>query len=572
MLESPAGTESREVDERYQVLFAKSKVPMLLIDPQDGSIVDANEAACQYYGYGTERIRSMHITDINTFSPEQVKEEMQRAAREQRSHFYFRHRLAGGEIRDVEVHSGPLTINGQHLLYSVIHDITERREAERALRESESRFRNIMEHAPLGLVITDLEGRFIQVNQALCDIVGLQRDAFDGLTINDITYPDDRAISKQYLQSLLDENNEVIKYEKRYVRTDGRPVWVQLSVTLERDSAGTPLYFISLVEDISRRKEAEQRISFLAHHDRLTELPNRELFSDRLARSIAHAKRRNKLLALFFLDLDGFKAVNDNFGHAAGDTVLQAVAKRMLACVRDVDTVARVGGDEFAIVFEEIEKPLDVAVVAEKIIQQLSAPVALPDGRECHVGVSIGIAIYPDNGRELDRLMSAADDAMYASKRHGKSTYTYSKDGLHTGNHPWIEAYVLGEPETDRQHQILVRILNELNDAVRRNDPPGNVAQLFDELIAAAESHFAVEEQMMDKYAYPERTLHADEHRRLLQEAHYLKEKLAQGGELLVLQSLKDWLLAHTLHVDKSFVDYLARHGVLPRHAGHAAE
>jgi len=557
----------RESGERYRALFTKAKIPMLLIDPQDGAIVEANEAACRYYGYAPEQITGMFITEINTFTPEQVREEMQRANQEKRNHFFFRHRLANGEVRDVEVHSGPLTINSRHLLYSVIHDITERRQAEQNLQASEARFRHILEHAPLGISITDMGGHFIQVNQAFCDIVGYRQDELRDMVIDDITHPDDRVNKKQGMHDLLVGEEKAVKYEKRYVRKDGQHIWIQVSVSIERDQNQAPLYFIRMVEDISRRKQVEQRISFLAHHDRLTELPNRDLFLDRFSGSISRAKRKQKKLALFFLDLDEFKEVNDNYGHEAGDFVLKTVARRLVACVRSVDTVARQGGDEFAIIFDEIENPKDVAPVAEKIIHQLSQTVVVQGTCECNIGVSIGIAIYPDNGDEIDRLMSAADDAMYDSKRRGKNTYTYFEGKAHeyVSNRPWItldDGRLFGEPEIDRQHQEMVETINRLNDAVRNNDTPEVIAHLFDELIAHAESHFAVEEQMMEKHGYPERGVHKNEHKRLIEEAHYLKEKLARGGELLVLQSLKDWLLAHIIHVDKPFVEYLARHGV----------
>lgn len=567
MLDEKLAEEMRESGDRYRVLFTKAKIPMLLIDPQDGAIVEANEAACRYYGYDPEQISGMHITDINTFTPEQVEEEMRRADQEKRSHFYFRHRLANGEVRDVEVHSGPLTIDSRHLLYSVIHDTTERRQAEQRLQASEARFRHILEYAPLGISITDMSGRFIQVNKAFCEIIGYPRDELLDMVIDDITYPDDRNNKKQGLHDLLNGEEKTVKYEKRYVRKNGQQIWIQVSVSIERDQDQAPLYFIRMVEDISRRKQVEQRISFLAQHDRLTELPNRDLFMDRFSGSISRARRKHKKLALFFLDLDEFKEVNDNYGHEAGDVVLKTVSRRLVACVRDVDTVARLGGDEFAIIFDEVENTVDVAPIAEKIIKQLSRTVVVQGTCECNIGVSIGIAIYPENGDEIDRLMSAADDAMYTSKRHGKNTYTYFKGQAYgyASNHPWIvldDERLFGEPEIDRQHQEMVGTLNKLNDAVRNNALPEEVGRLFDELIAYTESHFAVEEQMMDKYNYPERGVHKNEHKRLIAEAHYLKGKLAQGGELLVLQSLKDWLLAHIVHVDKPFVEYLSRHGV----------
>lgn len=272
-----------QTEERYRMLFTKAKIPMLLIDPQDGAIVEANEAACRYYGYSPEQVGGLHIADINTCTPEQVQDEMERAMQKKRDHFFFRHRLANGEVRDVEVHSGPLAINGHHLLYSVIHDITDRRKAERQLQISEARFRHILEHAPLGISITDVGGRFIQANQAFCDIVGYRLEELKDMVMDDITHPDDRNHRQQHLGDLLEGITKVVKYEKRYIRKDGTQVWMQNSVSIERDWTEAPLYLINMVEDITGRKEIEQRIRFLAQHDRLTELPNRDLFMDRFS-------------------------------------------------------------------------------------------------------------------------------------------------------------------------------------------------------------------------------------------------------------------------------------------------
>lgn len=557
---------AHESEEQNKILFVRAKIPMLLIDPEDGAIVEANQAACGYYGYTAEQLAGMRISDINVLTQDQVAAEMQRADQEKRTHFYFRHRLASGEVRDVEVYSGPLRINDRHLLYSVIHDITERRKAERRLRESEACFRHIMEHAPLGVAVTDLDGRFIHVNEAMCGIVGWSQEELEGKAISDITFPADLAISQEQMKKLIAGECPVAKYEKRYLHKNGRQLWVQVSISLERDGAGAPQYFIHVAEDIGKRKEAERRISYLAQHDRMTGLPNRDLFLDRLSRSIAHARRKHQKLVLFFLDLDGFKAINDNFGHEAGDTVLKVVARRLLSCIRDVDTAARLGGDEFAVIFEEINQPQDVAPIAKKIIRDLSEPIPTGNQAECRIGVSIGIAVYPENGDEIDRLMSAADDAMYASKSQGKGTYTYftGKAPGYADNYPWINLDVerlLGNPEIDHQHQELARMLNELNDAVRANDPPEAIARLFDEMMAYTEMHFAVEEQLMDKFGYPDKDAHKAEHKRLLDEASYLKDTLARGGELRVLQSVKDWLLAHTINVDKPFVEYLHHHG-----------
>ena len=280
------------------------------------------------------------------------------------------------------------------------------------------------------------------------------------------------------------------------------------------------------------------------------------MFYDRLSQSVSQARRKHERLTLLFLDLDGFKAVNDNFGHEAGDLVLKAVARRLQACVRGVDTVARLGGDEFTIILSEVEKAEDVISVTEKIIQKLAEPVLLNDEHKCRVGVSIGIASYPEDGYELDKLMSAADCAMYESKAVGKNTFTFFKEKQsEQANHqPWIAidaSYLLGVPEIDQQHQELANMINRLNDAVKNCASAEAAMHLFDDMILYARYHFDAEERLMNQYGYMEDEAHKQRHQRLIGEANYLREKFIQGDELLVLQSLKDWLLTHILDTDK---------------------
>lgn len=178
---------------------------------------------------------------------------------------------------------------------------------------------------------------------------------------------------------------------------------------------------------ITRLKQTNEQILHLAHHDTLTALPNRILFYDRLNQAITRARRDKESFAVLFLDLDGFKLINDTFGHDVGDALLREVAKRIVACVRDSDTVARMGGDEFTVILSNVRTPNSKDRVAKKIVEAIARPFVL-NGKNCSVSVSIGIALYPDNGKTAEQLVKIADAAMYLAKNSGKNCYRFAGD------------------------------------------------------------------------------------------------------------------------------------------------
>jgi diguanylate cyclase (GGDEF)-like protein/hemerythrin-like metal-binding protein len=317
-----------------------------------------------------------------------------------------------------------------------------------------------------------------------------------------------------------------------------------------------------LRREVGFRKASEARAGFLANHDRLTELPNRELFYDRLSQAVSQARRKNEGLALLFLDLDGFKSVNDTHGHEAGDVVLKVVAKRLQACIRNMDTVARMGGDEFSIILTSVQSTVNVETVAQKIILNIAEAIKLNPSTTCGVGISIGIAIYPDNGTEIDVLMNAADCAMYESKAAGKNTSTISqlKNNHQASNAPWIRLDgipLLGVQIIDDQHLKIVGMINGLNDSLKHNDPTKQLLIQLEDLINFTDFHFKTEERLMKEYSYPEEIEHQNTHDNLLQEVTHLKEKFAQGAELVLLQKLKDWFAVHITSSDKSLADFI---------------
>jgi diguanylate cyclase (GGDEF)-like protein len=207
-------------------------------------------------------------------------------------------------------------------------------------------------------------------------------------------------------------------------KKDGEDYLEWLSIAAVKDEQGKVSHYIGIFSDITSEKESEERLLYLAHYDQLTGLPNRILFNDRLTQALAQAKRGQLQVAVMFLDLDGFKLVNDTLGHAAGDELLRQVAQRLTSCLRATDSVARFGGDEFTIVLPAIEDRSDVIRVANKIIEEVARPYPL-DGSEAAITTSIGISLYPGDGADPSVLIHRADNAMYHTKRHGKNHHEF---------------------------------------------------------------------------------------------------------------------------------------------------
>ena len=292
------------------------------------------------------------------------------------------------------------------------------------LRESEERYASTVELAAIGISHVGENGRFINVNQQLCEMLGYSREELLGLTVKHISHPDDLSTTDDARAKLHAGEIDSFKVEKRYLRKDGSPVWVRLTVALKRAPNGAPLYDISVVEDISDRKCAEERVQYLATHDEMTNLPNRAMFSQLLGHAIDSAARRNRKLAVLFIDLDRFKTINDSLGHHAGDQLLKELASRFKGCLRTSDVVARLGGDEFVVLVEELEEPQQVANVARNLLSVALKPVEIM-GQECRVTASIGISTFPDDAADPPTLMKNADLAMYLAKEEGKNNYQF---------------------------------------------------------------------------------------------------------------------------------------------------
>lgn len=289
------------------------------------------------------------------------------------------------------------------------------------LEKSQNQLQAIIHNAMDGIITINEAGKIQGFNPAAEHIFGYSQAEILGKNVN-ILMPDPTLGEQDGSRIMGVSGREVVA-----VRKGGRQFPMEVSIS--EMVLGGQKYFVGIVRDITERKQAEQKIAHLAHYDYLTDLPNRALFLNRLEHSILLARRNKYKAAVLFLDLDGFKQVNDTLGHETGDLLLQEVAKRLKSIIRESDTVARVGGDEFTFVLNNVESNKDAALVADKIIATLSEPFDLK-GQQCRVGGSIGIAMYPDDSDDLDRLVKQADEAMYLAKQSGKNNHKFYPDVL----------------------------------------------------------------------------------------------------------------------------------------------
>jgi diguanylate cyclase (GGDEF)-like protein/hemerythrin-like metal-binding protein len=353
-----------------------------------------------------------------------------------------------------------------------------------------------------------------------------------------------------------------------YWGVDGRGSDTTPDVKLELEGAvlDGECVVIVFASHMAERHRHDERLSYLAFTDTLTGVANRALFADRLHRLLLSARRSNLVFALLMIDLDGFKAVNDAHGHDAGDTVLQLAVRRFQRCIRDVDTLARLGGDEFAVLLTRLDATPSAAVVAERMIKALKEPLDL-GAYQVTVGVSIGIAAFPEHATSVDSLMATADAALLRAKRAGKNQFQWATErfAVDTSLVPtptWSVARSVGIEEIDSQHAHLGDLIDMLSvELTDGTDAAATLANL-QALISYARLHFATEERLMVDHRLASLEPHRNAHRRLLDDIGNLEVEDDLPSISLILRYLREWLLRHIDGFDKELGQALIALGV----------
>ena len=310
------------------------------------------------------------------------------------------------------------------------HDLSHTRKIEESLLESEERFRRVAAEAPFPMMIHAENGEVLEINKAWSEATGYSHADIPTIPIwLRQAYPDKVHIMQKIVEKMygithrVDQGERVIRCKDGSLRT-----WHFSAAPVGRLPDGRR-YIVSMAQDVSERKAAQQQIEFLAYHDALTGLPNRLLAKDHLEQAILAAERAHSMVALLFIDLDKFKTINDSLGHVIGDGLLKAASLRLRECLRDTDTLSRQGGDEFLIVLNNMPDTESITVVSEKILARLAEPFAI-DQHELAISLSIGIAVYPDDGKDFDTLLKQSDTAMYQAKDSGRNTYRFHTEQM----------------------------------------------------------------------------------------------------------------------------------------------
>ncbi len=425
-------SDTAEIKSRniYDSIFNNSHTPMLIIDSETGAIMDGNIAACSYYGYDMEELLQLNIAEINTLDQQELFREMENAKTESRKYFRFKHRLSGGEVREVEVYSAPLSPDYSSLLFSIIHDVQDKREMEHKMKQQESYFKDLYENSPEAIVVLDNEFRVISINESFERIYQYSAEEIKGQNITKVLCAEEFYDESAYFRDSI-TRGEFVRRETLRKRKDGKLIDVSF-LGYPIMSNGGQIGVYGIYSDLSNVKEKESKIETLTSKDSLTELFNRGYFISKLNDEIS--KRENITehyhdLAIIFLDLDDFKEINDTLGHLEGDKVLKEFAGRLRASIRECDIPARFGGDEFIVMLPHIKDSYELVNIANRILEETNKPFIV-DNVKLHLTASLGIARYPEDGPDSTVLIRNADIAMYRSKESKSKKITMFEAAL----------------------------------------------------------------------------------------------------------------------------------------------
>ena len=412
----------RRAEERFRLAAAAATDLVIDWDLQTGEIT-WRESLQSGFGFGDELVTSREwcIEQVHPADRDRVSAVLLRC-RETGERVSYECRLRRSDGDHVDVRQTAVVQHdetGEPLrLIIAARDITEWNRAHETIRMRKAQLANIFSQALVGIVEADRDGVTRLVNKRYCEMLGRRAEEVIGTEAMIFTHPDDVEWNRELLRTKRSKG-ESFQIEKRYVRADGSTVWCRVSVSFVLTPAGEVESTIVVAEDITQQRQAAERLKWASEHDALTGLPNRRAFEIRLQAAALRAMRTGARVGLLLLDLDHFKHVNDSFGHAAGDYLLQEIGDRLTECIQSKDLVARLGGDEFAVLVERDESELDLPGLGAAILRQLERPVSF-DARSIHTGVSIGGAVFPTDADSAHELFKRADVALYALKGSGR--------------------------------------------------------------------------------------------------------------------------------------------------------
>ncbi|WP_461512691.1 putative bifunctional diguanylate cyclase/phosphodiesterase [Rhizobium mongolense] len=434
----------------FRSLFKTHPSPMWVYDPETLHFLIVNDAALDLYGFAPEDFSAMTVLDIRPAAERarmlkavETRTDIEKAER-------WAHLKANGETFEVLTYGREVRFDGKSAILAIVQDRTEVNAARRQVTDTRSLLDSIVDNLPVGVFVKDMQedGRYILFNEACSVIVGRATEDVLGSTDRTIFPAAQMAILREQDSRAFDAKG-TITFEETIQGLDGvQRILRTAKKALPAPEGSPPRYLLGISQDVTEERAFEAKLAYMAMNDSLTGLPNRAAFAQHIELHAA-AATATAPIALLYLDVDHFKHINDSKGHAAGDTLLCQVAKRLSALAQEGDLVARLGGDEFALVLKlaEISR---AERFAKQLLALLSAPFEL-DGVNEHVSCSIGIALAPEHTEDADVLMRHADLALYAAKASGRSTYRFYEPEMRL--------------EAERWHQLSA----ELRDALAKN-------------------------------------------------------------------------------------------------------
>ena len=429
-------TETRRREDSFRLLFEGSPIPMWVHDLDTMGFLAVNDAAIAQYGYSREQFMAMTVLDMR---PPEDRTALLEMLRDLENVPFMericRHRKADGSSIDVSTYFRILDYEGKKASLVAMHNITARKLAEDQLRRTQKFLDIVVENVPVPILVKEVDQadsignyRYSLINRATEDLFGISRDYILGKTPAEL-FPEQQA------KFIVAENKATLVSEHPIFTSDhsvdtflnGRRTITARSVAV-RDDAQRPQYLLTVLEDVTERRHTEQGIARMAHHDALTDLPNRTTFNDAIEAAIESAQKSGEAFALLSLDLDGFKEANDTYGHSVGDALLRKVAQRLEGAAESA-FVARIGGDEFTVIVGGGKQPETAIDVAERLLASISGDIEVED-RRIKVGATVGGAIYPTDGSDAKTLMSNADVALYRAKAATRGTVIFYEPAM----------------------------------------------------------------------------------------------------------------------------------------------